>query len=283
MTDARPGSLPIVLLHALPLGSAMWRVQAEALRARGHTVLTPDQRGFGATPLGTEPPSLDTVADDLAALLDERGIQDVALAGCSMGGYVAMAFLRRYPGRVRALALFATRAAADTLDAAAERRKFADLMLDDTLRHQLVSRTTPLLLGAGTRANRPELVDEVVAMATAAAPEAVAWAQRAIAARPDSLAVLRATDVPAVVVTGAEDELVTVQEAASTSDALPHGRLVTVPGAGHLQPLEAPDQVTDLLTTLLDDAITADWNRTHADEGSRILGTHGIDRSRLHP
>lgn len=264
MTSVRPGALPVVLLHALPLGSVMWSAQAQALRARGHSVLTPDQRGFGAVPLGTEPPSLDIVADDLAALLDAHGIRELALAGCSMGGYTAMAFLRRHPGRVRALALFATRAAADTPETAAERRKFADLMLDETLRDQVVTRTTPMLLGAGTRARRPGLVEEVLAMAMTAAPEAVAWAQRAIAARPDSTSVLHATDVPAVVVTGAEDKLVTAKEAASTCDALPRGRLVTVPGAGHLQPLEEPDRVTGILTALLDDAVTtatADHNR----------------------
>ncbi|WP_406136023.1 alpha/beta fold hydrolase [Streptomyces sp. NBC_01089] len=183
------------------------------------------------------------------------------LAGCSMGGYVAMAFLRRHPGRVRALALLASRATADTHETAAERLRFADLMLDETLHGQVVRRTAPLLLGASTRAQCPDLVEEVLAMAEDAPPETVAWAQRAIAARPDSLSVLRATDVPAVVVTGAEDELVSLQDAARTADALPRGRLVVVPGTGHLQPMEASAQVTSLLTTLLDDAMTADRNR----------------------
>ncbi|MGX9885417.1 alpha/beta fold hydrolase [Streptomyces sp. NPDC002276] len=249
---------PVVLLHALPLSSAMWQEQAAALRARGHTVITPDQRGFGTAPLGTAEPSLDTVAADLAELLDERGIDQVTLVGCSMGGYAAMAFLRRWPHRVRALALFAARAGADHPQAAAERLKFADLMLDDATRDHVVARTTPLLLGATTRARRPDLVDRVMTMTKAASPEATAWAQRAIAARPDSFPVLRNTDVPAVVVTGEEDELVALDEARSTADALPRGRLVTVPGVGHLQPLEAPDQVTDLLTALLDEAATAD-------------------------
>ncbi|WP_328379083.1 alpha/beta hydrolase [Streptomyces sp. NBC_00440] len=262
MTSAVGSRLhPVVLLHALPLNSAMWRSQAAALRARGHLVLTPDQRGFGTTPLGSGPPSLDIVADDLAALLDERDIDGVALAGCSMGGYVAMAFLRRHPGRVRALALLASRATADTHETAAERLRFADLMLDETLHGQVVRRTAPLLLGASTRAQCPDLVEEVLAMAEDAPPETVAWAQRAIAARPDSLSVLRATGVPAVVVTGAEDELVSLQDAARTADALPRGRLVVVPGTGHLQPMEASAQVTSLLTTLLDDAMTADRNR----------------------
>ncbi|MEV7520902.1 alpha/beta hydrolase [Streptomyces sp. NPDC091371] len=257
----RNQDVPVVLLHALPLSSAMWHDQAAALRARGHTVITPDQRGFGTVPLGTVRPSLDTVADDLAVLLDERGIDQVTLVGCSMGGYAAMAFLRRCPHRVRALALFAARGGADSPRAAAERLKFADLMLDDATRDHVVARTTPLLLGATTRARRPDLVDQIMKMTKAAAPEAVAWAQRAIAARPDSLPVLRSTDVPALVVTGEEDELVAMEEAMSTADALPRGRLVTVPGAGHLQPLEAPDYVTDLLTTLLDDAATADRKR----------------------
>ncbi|MEU6094327.1 alpha/beta hydrolase [Streptomyces sp. NPDC047079] len=252
---------PVALLHALPLNSAMWQAQAAALRARGHTVLTPDQRGFGSTPLGTVPPSLDTVADDLAALLDEHGIGSVALAGCSMGGYAAMAFLRRHPHRVRALALLATRAAADTPEAAAQRTGFADLMLDDTRRDHLIAHTTPLLLGATTRARCPGLVGQVTAMAASADPEAVAWAQRAIAARPDSLDLLRGTEVPAVVVTGAEDELVAAHEAAQTADALPRGQLVTLPAVGHLQPLEAPDRITELLISLLDASAMADLHR----------------------
>ncbi|MGW4078683.1 alpha/beta fold hydrolase [Streptomyces asiaticus] len=247
-------NVPIVLLHALPLSSVMWQAQAASLRAHGHTVITPDQRGFGGNPLGTAAPSLHTVADDLAALLDERGVDSVALAGCSMGGYVAMAFLRRYRHRVRALALLGTRAAADTPETVAKRIGFADLMLDDSRRDHLVARTTPLLLGTTTRDRHPGLVERVTAMAAAAAPEAVAWAQRAIAARPDSWSVLRDTDVPAVVVAGAEDELVAMDEAASMAEALPRGRLVTVPAAGHLQPLEAPEYVTELLIALLDAA-----------------------------
>ncbi|TPQ18651.1 alpha/beta fold hydrolase [Streptomyces sporangiiformans] len=230
----------------------MWQAQAAALRARDRTVITPDQRGFGGTPLGTAPPSLDTVADDLAALLDQRRVGSVVLAGCSMGGYVAMAFLRRHRHRVRALALLATRARADSPEEAAERIRFADLILDETRRDQLVTHTAPLLLGAATRARRPDLAEQVTAMAATAAPESVSWAQRAIATRPDSLSVLRGTDVPAVVLRGAEDDLVAADEAAITAEALPRGRLVTVPTAGHLPPLEAPDHVTRLLTALLD-------------------------------
>lgn len=247
----RATGLPVVLLHALPLDSSMWEATARELRAYAHEVITFDQRGFGAAPLPDEPPSLDLVADDLARELDRLGIGEVALVGCSMGGYVAMSFLRRHPGRVRALALLAARGTADTAEAAERRRLFADLVLDETARGAVVARTTPSLLGAGTRARQPRLTARVADLARAARPRSVAWAQRAVAARADSTATLRSTDVPAVVVIGEEDELVSLHEARETADSLPWGRLVTLPGVGHLAPLEAPRATAVVLADLL--------------------------------
>ncbi|MFI6146087.1 alpha/beta fold hydrolase [Streptomyces sp. NPDC051109] len=249
-------SLPLVLLHALPLDSSLWDGTAGALRARGRRVLAPDQCGFGAAALPHGAPSLDLVADGLARELDRQGIGEVALAGCSMGGYVAMAFLRRHPDRVRALALLAARGTADSAAAAGRRLRFADAVLDDSARAGLVAATTPSLLGATTRARRPHLTAHVTGLALAARPRSVAWAQRAIAARTDSTATLRAADVPAVVVIGAEDELVPLGEACRTAKALPRGRLLVLPGVGHLAPLEAPEATAEILADLLAHADT---------------------------
>ncbi|OKI81355.1 alpha/beta fold hydrolase [Streptomyces sp. CB02414] len=252
---------PVVLLHALPFDASMWREQTAALTARGHRVLAHDQRGFGGTNLGDEPPSLDLVADDVARAMDERGMDRVLLAGCSMGGYVALALLRRHPDRVRALALLNTRGTADSDETAAGRKAFAERIMDGAVRGEVVAATTPLLLGATTRAERPDILNRVMAAAQAAPPSAVAWAQRAIAARPDALDVLRATGVPAVVVAGEEDTLVPLDEAAELERALPRGRLVPVPRAGHLLPLERPDVVTEILVGLVEDR-TTDERRT---------------------
>ncbi|MGW7528819.1 alpha/beta fold hydrolase [Streptomyces sp. NPDC054783] len=249
----RPRTPTVVLLHALSLDSSMWRPQRHALEQRGLRVLAFDQRGFGGVPLGAGPPSLDAVAEDLAVALDAGGHGQVVLVGSSMGGYVAMRFLRRHPHRVDGVLLTGTRAAADSTEAAARRESFARMITDDRLRHELITTTTPLLLGATTRAERPELLARLLADATAASPAALAWAQRAVAARPDSFDVLRATTVPALVVAGAQDELVPEDEAQRMAAALPRGRLVTVPRAGHLPSLEAPDVFTGALTRLLDE------------------------------
>src|SRR5262245_57612857 len=107
--DSGTGS-PLVLLHAFPLSREMWRPQRDGLSAE-HRVLAPDLRGFGGTGGFTDSPSTDRMADDVAALLDKLGVTEpVALGGLSMGGYVALAFARKHPQRLRALILADTKA-----------------------------------------------------------------------------------------------------------------------------------------------------------------------------
>ena len=120
---------PLVLIHGFPLTHEMWERQIPVL-ADGYRVIAPDLRGFGQSSHGAEPVSMTTYATDIAAVLDEIGIAEpVALAGFSMGGYVAFAFLRSFATRVRALALVDTKAAADTPEAARGRREMAGRVL----------------------------------------------------------------------------------------------------------------------------------------------------------
>lgn len=256
--------VPVVLLHAFPLHSAMWDAQRRALARAGHPVIAPDQRGFGATALGEDPPSLLHVADDLARTLDRNGIRRAVFAGCSMGGYVAMTFLRRHPDRALGLAFLATRAEADPPETVAAREGFARRVLQDGHREELLAETVSLLVGPTTLRRRTSVVDRLTADVTAAAAASMAWAQRAMAARRCSLDVLRETDVPAVVIAGDEDGLVRRDEAEHLTAALPQGRLVAVPGAGHLTPMEAPDAVTTALLELVSEAGKA----RHADRDS---------------
>src|SRR5262245_9393909 len=104
---------PLLLLHAFPLSGAMWQPQIDAL-ASGNRLIVPDLPGFGATAIPDAPYTLDDLADSLAALLDGLGLEQVTLVGLSMGGYIALAMLRRHPQRIKALVLADTRAGADS-------------------------------------------------------------------------------------------------------------------------------------------------------------------------
>ncbi|MFI0897308.1 alpha/beta fold hydrolase [Streptomyces sp. NPDC020983] len=247
---ARP---PVVLLHALALDATMWRAQQHALAGRGHRVLAPHQRGFGGTPLGAEPPSVDVLADDLRRAMDGRGVERAVLAGVSMGGYVAMAFARRWPDRVLGLGLVSTRAAADDAAAREGRLAFAAAMADPAAAPAWAAAAAGRLFGPTTRDRRPAVAAELRAAGAAAPPASVAWAQRAAAERPDSGPHLAALAVPALVAVGEEDGLVTVGEAEATARSLPGARLAVVPTSGHLPPLETPHTLTGLLADLLDE------------------------------
>lgn len=230
--------LPLVLLHAFPLSSAMWLEQRELLGSRCR-VITPDQRGFGGSDLGADEPSLGECADDVLALLDALGLGRVVLGGLSMGGYVAMELLRRAPERVSALLLADTKASADPPEAREGRLRTAEAVERDGTA-ALAETMLPMLLGATTFEARAAVAGRVRGLVAAAPAPAVAWASRAMAARPDSFDVLRTTDVPALVVVGDEDTLSPVTQAQEMVDSLPQGRLVVLPGTGHLTAVEDP-------------------------------------------
>ncbi|MEY9878402.1 pimeloyl-ACP methyl ester carboxylesterase [Streptacidiphilus sp. MAP12-33] len=246
---------PLVLLHAFPLSARMWESQLDELPGSDGSdarVLAVDLRGFGGTALGTDDPSLDLLADDIALLLDAAGIDQAVLGGLSMGGYVAMAFARRYPQRLSGLLLADTKGTADTDAARENRERVAKAVLARNSVRLLVDEQLPApLLGATTARRCPKLVDHVAGLIGEAAPESVAWAQRAMAARPDSLASLRAVDVPALVVVGDEDTLTPPSDAEALAAALPQAELTILPGAGHLSALEVPEAFNTAVRGLL--------------------------------
>ena len=169
-----------------------------------------------------------------------------------MGGYVSLAFARRYPGRVAGLALIDTRASADVAAAADGRRAMAELLETTPDVAPLLDGVLPKLLGATSFSERPGIVELVRAAVTRCSPLAAAWAQRAMSDRPDSFDTLRSFNAPAAVIVGAEDVLTPPNDAIAMAEILGQGPTVVVEKAGHLTPLEAPDTVVEALMTLLD-------------------------------
>lgn len=241
---------PVVLLHAFPMDSTLWASQRHALADTGHRVVTPDLPGFGGSSLSEAEPSLDVVADEVAALLDALGIERAVVGGLSMGGYVAMAMLRRHPERVSGLILADTKASADFPEAAANRLAMAQSVTESGT-SGLPDKMLGGLLGPTTHAQRPEAVATVRRWILAQPAAAVAWAQRAMAGRPDSHADLAGFGGPVLVLYGAEDSITPPAEAQSIARAAESGgSAVTVreiPGVGHLSAVEDPEAVTAAL------------------------------------
>ena len=248
--DAGHG-LPVVLLHAFPLSRALWRPQREALKDT-YRVLTPDLRGFGGTSPFDGPPSVERMADDVAALLDALKINvPVVLGGLSMGGYVALAFARRHAGRLRGLILADTKAEADTPEAKANRDKMI-AFAGANAPGQVADQMLPKLLGDTTRAERPAVAEEVKALASAQTPAGIIDGLRALRDRPDATPGLGRIAVPTLVVVGGEDTLTPPDVARTLAAGIPGARLVVIEGAGHLANLERPETFNDALRSFLE-------------------------------
>jgi pimeloyl-ACP methyl ester carboxylesterase len=238
---------PLVLLHAFPLDHRMWDGVRAGI-AEHIELITPDQRGFGGTTLGDDEPDLAAVAADVIGLLDGRR---VVLGGCSMGGYVAMAVLRAAPELVAGLVLVSTRASADAGPGLATRHAMA-ARIEEEGPGFVPGTVLPTLLGTETHERRPEVVGAVRTLVSEQDGAAIAWAQRAMAARPDSAGVLASTDVPTLIVRGEQDTLIPADEADALAALMPKAEVVVLAGAGHLPPLEVPEEFTGAVARWLE-------------------------------
>ena len=247
--DVRGAGAPVLLLHAFPLGMAMWEPQVRALAER-HRVVRFDARGFGGSPPGDGLLSMERIAEDAVALLDHLGLSPAAVCGLSMGGYAAFALWRRHPDRVRALVLADTRAGADSEEAKKGRADLAE-----KVRRQgpeaAAEAFLPKLLGETTRRERPELVARVREMILANAARGIGDALAGLAARADSTDLLRGIRVPTLFVVGEEDGVSPPAEMEAMHKQVAGSRLVTLPRVGHLSNLEDPSGFNAALSEFL--------------------------------
>jgi 3-oxoadipate enol-lactonase len=227
---------PILFLHAFPLGLFMWDEQVAAFEET-HRLVRFDYRGFGGSPPGEEPLTMDRIADDAAALLDLLGIAQAVVVGCSMGGYAAFAMVRRHAPRLRGLVLQNTRAGADTEEA----RKNRGVLAARVLREGSAAAADaflPRLVGETMTRDLPSRVAHLHEAILCNPPRGIANALLGLGARADSSSTLRDISVPTLVVGGEEDVLTPIAEAEAIHAGIPASRLEVIPRAGHLANLE---------------------------------------------
>jgi len=249
-SDVGQGS-PVVLLHAFPLSCEAWAPQIEALQ-ENFRVIAPSQRGFGGTSPFVGTPSIAQMADDVAALLDALEVSEpVTLGGLSMGGYVSLNFARKYPERLRGLLLCDTKAEGDTPEAKAKRGEMIEFAGTHSTR-EVVEKLLPTLTGETTRAQRPEVVEEVLRIGAANPRDTIIAALQALRDRPDASGWLGSINVPALVVVGSEDTITPPAIAQSLAERIPGATLSVIDGAGHLANMEQPDAFNDAVGAFLE-------------------------------
>lgn len=233
---------PLVLLHAFPFDRQMWEPQVSLSNVR---LVCPDLPGFGESPVA--PSTVDSMADAVAALLDRSRIDTCVLGGCSMGGYVALAFTRRHPDRLKGLVLIDTKAEPDDEIGKANRQKMIDSKATLSAA-SVIDGMIPKALCDSTRTMRPGVVETVRRLGEAQIVAGIVAAQTMMRDRPDSRPGLGGIRVPTLVIVGEHDVITPVANAKTMADAVPKSQLVILPDAGHLPNLEVPEQFNEALS-----------------------------------
>ena len=231
------GSGPVLLLvHGLPFQKGMWKPQLDTL-SRKFRVIALDLPGFGESSAPVGPPSMESLADLLAAFCRNLALDRIVLAGHSMGGYAGLAFARRHPELLRGLVMVASRAVSDTPDVAANRRSIVarlktespEFVAEAMLPRMLASDSRDISLRQSVR----ELMEPLRS-------DGIAWAQEAIASRADFSGLLKDIACPALVVAGEKDQVAPLEEAGIMAAGFRQGRLEVVEKAGHMVSWEQP-------------------------------------------
>jgi pimeloyl-ACP methyl ester carboxylesterase len=233
---------PLVLLHGFPLDHHLWG-ETDSLLEDAFDLITPDLRGFGESTITDAPCTMEDYASDIAALLDHLDIRKSAIAGHSMGGYVALAFARLYPERISGLGLISTQAVADS----PERKEG---------RYQSAADVAEKGIGGVVEAMTPKFTPDLRLQTLARQimerqqPAAYIGALKAMAERMDSTFLLSTLRFPVVVVHGNADVLVPVDRARDVKSAVPHAHLVELNGVGHMPIMEAVRETAEALKRL---------------------------------
>ena len=219
----------LILLPGLLCDRALWEPQISAL-------------SDACVPWVADLARDNSFASMAARVLAEAPAQRFALAGLSMGGYVAMEIMRQAPERVTRLALLDTRATSDTSEETARRHELMRLAQTERGFTPITTRMLPLLVHPARVEDEP-LVRMIGEMAERIGAEVYVRHQNAIMSRPDFRLDLPRIGCPTLVLCGREDALTPLERHEEIARLIPTARLVIIERCGHLSTLERPHEV----------------------------------------
>jgi 3-oxoadipate enol-lactonase len=241
--DHGAGEVPIIFIHGFPFDKSAWQPQIEFLKGE-YRVIAFDVRGFGKSASNNETASIDLFASDLLGLMDALDIKKAIVCGLSMGGYIVMNAVSRFPERFEAVILSDTQCIADSMEIREKRykaiRKIESEGLDGYAEEFVKS-----VFCKETLETKQVLVEEMKNLILSTSPQSITSTLHALAQRRESCSMLKHLSVPALILCGKEDSITTTSQAEFLYNTIPNSRMHTIDKAGHLSNLEQPDTFND--------------------------------------
>lgn len=252
--DSGEGAIPLIFIHGFPFDKSTWKPQLDSLKATNR-VIAYDIRGFGKSTSDNNPASMDLFANDLIAFMDVLNIPKAVVCGLSMGGYILMNAIGRYPERFDAIILSDTQCIADSNETKEGRYKTIEDIKSNGL-NDFAEDFIKKLFSENTFMNKKALVEEVKKLILATPEEAITSALNALAQRRESCSLLKHISIPALIICGKEDKLTPPEQSELLFETIPGAKIFTLKGAGHLSNLEQPEDFTDHIHNFLPDFLS---------------------------
>lgn len=243
--DMGESKLPIIFIHGFPFDQSSWKLQQDYLQHHCR-VITYDIRGFGKSTHTDETLSINLLADDLIHFMDALQLPKAIVCGLSMGGYILLNALNRYPERFAAIILSDTQCIADTAEAKEKRQKNIQLVASGGIA-EYTENMIQNLFYTESFTSKPEAVSSIRKTMLSTKPVIITDTLHALANREEMCYTLSNILIPTLIISGKEDKSIPFQQSSFMHQQIPRSILQLIDKAGHLPNLEQPEEFNRLV------------------------------------
>lgn len=253
--DIGEGVIPIVFLHGFPFDKMMWQKQMEFLKTT-HRVIACDIRGFGKSKDEESRLDIDLFANDLILFIDKLGFKKVIVCGLSMGGYIALNAIKRFPGRFEALMLCDTQCIADSHDVLAKRYATIENIKEfgtSNFNEEFIKK----VFHESSITHKPDLVEQLRNVVFSNSQHIIIQGLTALAERSETCPFLDEIAIPTLIICGRADVVTPLTESKFMNKNIKGSVLHVINNAGHVSNLEEPVKFNKHLRNFLNDFCNA--------------------------
>lgn len=248
-TDVGEGDTPVIFLHGYPFDKTLWKGQLASLKSTNRAIAI-DIRGFGKSTDEQSMLSIDLFGDDLIGFMDKLNIEKAIICGLSMGGYLALNAITRFPERFEALILCDTQCIADTAEAKKKRYSTIE-QINNEGADGFTEKFIKSVFHPDSLKTKKPVVESLRNVVRANSKEILTAGLTALAERSETCSSLDAIRVPTLIICGREDEVTPLAQSEFMHAHIKGSILKIIDHAGHVSNLEHPDEFNKYLQDFL--------------------------------
>ncbi len=247
--DVGEGSMPIIFLHGFPFDKTMWKGQIDFLKS-SYRLIAVDIRGFGRSKDEESHLSIDMFGEDLIAFMDKLGVDKAIICGLSMGGFIALNVLKRFPNRFDALILCDTQCIADTAEGKEKRYTIIEEIKANGA-SDFNEGFIKNVFHKDSLSNKKEVVEELRSVVFANSNDIITMGLTALAERSETCSTLNEISLPTLIICGREDAVTPLAQSEFMNANIKGSLLRIIDNAGHVSNLEQTQEFNQHLLSFL--------------------------------